>query len=41
MREDWDTLKPGEVCSPEELSVKAQDLIGLKQELEKLKSQLL
>ncbi|TKA80145.1 hypothetical protein B0A55_03324 [Friedmanniomyces simplex] len=41
MWEDWDTLKPGEVCTPEELGVKAEELVGLKQELEKLKSHLL
>ncbi|KAK4893604.1 hypothetical protein LTR27_008071 [Elasticomyces elasticus] len=38
---DWDTLKPGEVCAPEELGIKAEELVGLKQELEMLKSKLL
>jgi len=41
MWEGWDTRKPGEVCTPEELGIKAGDLIRLKREPEKLKSQLL
>ncbi|KAK4959956.1 hypothetical protein LTR10_002845 [Elasticomyces elasticus] len=39
--DDWDTLKPGEVCTPEELGIKTEELVGLKQELEILKSKLL
>ncbi|KAK5686589.1 hypothetical protein LTS10_002709 [Elasticomyces elasticus] len=39
--DDWDTLKPGEVCTPEELGIKSEELVGLKQELEILKSKLL
>lgn len=41
MWDDWYTLKPNEVCTPEELCVKAEQLVGLKQELEKLKATLL
>jgi len=37
---DRDTLQPSKGCTPEEFGMKAWDLIGLKQELEKLKSQL-
>ncbi|KAK5709160.1 hypothetical protein LTR17_020036 [Elasticomyces elasticus] len=39
--DDWDTLKPGEVCTPEELGIKSEELVGLKQELVILKSKLL
>ncbi|KAK3069369.1 hypothetical protein LTR53_012336 [Teratosphaeriaceae sp. CCFEE 6253] len=41
MWEDWDTLKPGEVCTMQELGVRSEQLVGLKQELVKLKDQLL
>lgn len=28
---DWDTLKPGEVCKPEELGIQAEELVDLRE----------
>ncbi|KAK4548232.1 hypothetical protein LTR36_010102 [Oleoguttula mirabilis] len=41
MWDDWDTQRPGEMCTPEDLRIKPGELVDLKGNLTNLKSKLL